>query len=359
MKNLYCILLLFLTYISYANDGVYLTHGGVIYPTKETKIALEKEILSFKVSPEGVASVTIQFTFNNPENISRKLLIGFQAPTSVGDVSNEMKNRNQISNFIILQNEKILPYEIKKAECENCELKNVNEIDFVETEVGVFVYLFEITFKPGMNEIQHSYEFPYSSNVAINEFYNYILTTGSKWAGGKIKDLTITIDMGKNSYFYVNDIFDKNTEWSIIGTGKVTQDKFDYIDNDFCKMIRILNGYLQIKCYQFEPKKNIEFGIVNKLSFITYPIHHEKIKEGKIVSLGKMQLDGNYSKNELRLMRNTIYAQYGYVFNAPDLKEYFSQFGWYIPNPNLKMEDIQLEQFEKDFIEKIISKENQ
>jgi hypothetical protein len=42
-------------------------------------------------------------------------------------------------------------------------------------------------------------------------------------------------------------------------------------------------------------------------------------------SSGFFELD----KNELRLLRNTIYAKYGYKFNSPDLQRHFSQFSWY------------------------------
>jgi hypothetical protein len=35
------------------------------------------------------------------------------------------------------------------------------------------------------------------------------------------------------------------------------------------------------------------------------------------------------NKNELRLLRNTIYAKYGYIFRSKDLQNHFSQFEWY------------------------------
>lgn len=38
-----------------------------------------------------------------------------------------------------------------------------------------------------------------------------------------------------------------------------------------------------------------------------------------------------YSKAELRLMRNTIYAIHGRRFTSPDLQEYFGRFPWYQP----------------------------
>ncbi|MCX2679284.1 YARHG domain-containing protein [Galbibacter sp. EGI 63066] len=348
--------MLILTFSVFGNDGAYLTRGSVIYPTQETKISLEKEILSFKIK-DRVAYVNIQFEFNNPENTDRKLLIGFQAPTAAGDVSDSLSNLNQINNFTIIQNGKILPYQLKAAECEDCELKDPKDFHFSQSETGIFVFLFEITFKPGLNQINHSYNFPASSNVSFDRFYNYILTTGSKWAGGKIKDLTVNIDMGQNQYFYVNDIFGQTADWSIIGSGKVINKKFNYIDNGPYRMVRVLSGQLQIKVTDFQPTKNIEFGVISKYAFYSSPVDYGKAMMGEIISIRNLTLETNHSKSQLRLLRNTIYARYGYDFDSPDLKEYFSQFAWYMPDPNLKMEDIKLTEKEKAFVEKILMKE--
>jgi hypothetical protein len=38
-----------------------------------------------------------------------------------------------------------------------------------------------------------------------------------------------------------------------------------------------------------------------------------------------------YSKQDLKLMRNEIYARYGYIFNSADLKTYFEKKKWYEP----------------------------
>lgn len=352
------ILLTILTFSIFGNDGVYLTHGGVIYPTKETKISLNKEILSFKVL-DKVAYVDIQFEFNNLENVERKLLVGFQAPTSAGDVSEQISNTNQILNFKILNNGQILPYQLKAAKCEDCELKDPKAFHFSQAETGVFVYLFEVTFKPGINKINHSYTFPASSNVEMSQFYNYILTTGSKWANGTIKDFTLYIDIGINKYFYVNDIFGQKANWSIIGSGKVTNKKFGYIDNDSCRMVRVLSGKLQINIKDFKPTKNIEFGIIDENSFITRPTDYERIKNGKVLSLGYSNLEETYTKDKLKLLRNTIYAQYGYSFKTKDLQEYFLQFEWYMPDPNLTIEQIILTEKEKKFIDEILKREKE
>ena len=38
-----------------------------------------------------------------------------------------------------------------------------------------------------------------------------------------------------------------------------------------------------------------------------------------------------YTKAELRILRNSIFARHGYIFNSDDLYNHFAQFGWYNP----------------------------
>lgn len=108
----------------------------------------------------------------------------------------------------------------------------------------------------------------------------------------------------------------------------------------------------------FKPTRNINFGRFSDHSFIFYPIYADKIKSGEIVTLSLFGDPSRYSKDELRLKRNTIYARHGYAFSSSDLTEYFSQFEWYIPNPNLTMEDIELSEWEKEYVEEIIRLES-
>lgn len=41
-----------------------------------------------------------------------------------------------------------------------------------------------------------------------------------------------------------------------------------------------------------------------------------------------------YSKQDLKLMRNEIYARYGYIFSSTDLKTHFEKKKWYEPKVN-------------------------
>ena len=42
------------------------------------------------------------------------------------------------------------------------------------------------------------------------------------------------------------------------------------------------------------------------------------------------------NKNDLRLLRNLIYAKHGYQFKSEDLKQIYENFDWYKVNPNFK-----------------------
>ena len=49
-------------------------------------------------------------------------------------------------------------------------------------------------------------------------------------------------------------------------------------------------------------------------------------------NLLKLEQINNFSLAELRILRNTIYARYGYKFVSDDLATHFSQFSWYEGN---------------------------
>ena len=66
-------------------------------------------------------------------------------------------------------------------------------------------------------------------------------------------------------------------------------------------------------------------------------------EEPKIeVEIPEFRVKKKYSENrlltldsaELRIMRNQIFAQYGYIFQSPELKDHFNQKDWYNPTRN-------------------------
>jgi hypothetical protein len=62
------------------------------------------------------------------------------------------------------------------------------------------------------------------------------------------------------------------------------------------------------------------------------------------------------ARDELRILRNTVYAKYGLIFSSRDLTEHFSKFNWYRPqNRNV---DNRLTNADKSLIQSIQAFEN-
>lgn len=61
----------------------------------------------------------------------------------------------------------------------------------------------------------------------------------------------------------------------------------------------------------------------------------------------------DFSKDELALARNEIFARHGYVFNTDKYKDYFGKKAWYKPNPNFKETDLNdFEKYNASYIKK-------
>ncbi len=346
------------------NDGTFLSNGSVIFPVNETKISLEKEILNFQCK-NGLAKVNIYFEFNNPESQDLKALVGFVSPFYNFDSPKENNPSKLIRKFTVVFNNEILPFSRKWSRCDTCQLNDFTEKLKEDDWSGQFVNLFEVEFKPGLNKILHSYEFSASSYVYLEEIYTYVLQTGRKWAGGVIKDFTLEIDCGENQLVFIDDIFGKEAEWTIIGTGKICNEKIqeDIFEEYDIKLFRIVSGSLRINIKDFSPQKDIYFGIFDRNWYVSRLFNKGLFSEDFMNALNDIKYDDYYRESEignkdLKLLRNLIYAQYNYDFKNKEYKQFFSQFDWYMPDPNLKMEDIKLTETHKKYLSRIIELEN-
>jgi len=344
------LLLIISTQLLTANDGSYLSRGGVLRPMQETRVILQKEILSFTCHGDK-STTNVYFEFNNPKNETITSLVGFVVPLPVGDVSTWHWKNKGVSDFKIQHDGMLLPYELKIADNPEGQLYDTSNYDFSQFEGDVYVYLFEVKFHPGINKIIHSYKSFASNSVMYNRQFDYVLTTGSKWAESSIKDLTVEISFQEDAYFYVDDVFGDAADWNIVGTGKITNKR----------MVRLQSGKLMIHTNNLIPKEDIAFGIYDNASYCHYGVDWDdptnKIRHA--ICQRALSEKGKYSKKELRLIRNGIYAEYGYAFKSQDLKEYFNTYAWYLSDPNLRINDIVLSERDNEFIKRIIALEKQ
>jgi serine/threonine-protein kinase len=79
----------------------------------------------------------------------------------------------------------------------------------------------------------------------------------------------------------------------------------------------------------------------------------QKILAGQPVSAADLT---GLPKLRLRLLRNTVYARHGRIFDSPELRVYFARQSWYQPRPDYK--DTLLTATDKTNVETILALEN-
>ncbi len=234
---------------AYANDGAFYAEGTHLIPISETDISVKKEVLTLNRVGE-IIQVTVYYEFFNPE-AQKEVLMGFEAaPPSVDFNTQSVKQFPQhpyMYNFKVVMNGEPMSYQVAHVseydenwnkisdpeyyvdgEIKSASIKELYLEDWFEDgdpeAVGhpLYVYHFKAQFRPGLNIIQHSYDFDISDqrNGSTSEFF-YILTAANRWANNQIDDFTLYVNMGDYTSFHIAPGFFKSPdEWEIQGIGK-------------------------------------------------------------------------------------------------------------------------------------------
>jgi hypothetical protein len=342
----------------HANDGVFYAQGNHLVPVKETVVELKKEILKLKRNGDYMA-VDVYFEFFNP-GPEKTEIVGFVTPPAVGDVSDSIARHPQIKDFSAVVNNQNLSFKI--ARMEDTGFQSIGG----ETVSGYdFVYYFEVKFKPGINLIRHQYQFRGGNSVEMEFDFGYRLTTGNMWANSEIGDFTLEIDMGERALFSLPWTFQTNdaeANWRLLGDGKIGKDQ-DYIFESQYRSVYTRNGAVQWKATHFHPEIDLSvvgFQILNQAYAWGRPDLASVVNEWLPCTLFSgydEECLKDLTNNQLRIMRNFIYARNGLRFKSKDLTAYFSQFIWYDPIDGLSVDKINLEDWEQKAIVAIIAEE--
>jgi hypothetical protein len=95
-------------------------------------------------------------------------------------------------------------------------------------------------------------------------------------------------------------------------------------------------AYNELYISLHEEINNMIYYLYNKPIENKNEIEKRIIYNGDILLLDKINKN-NFScltKEELRILRNTIFAKYGYIFQSKDLSKHFNRFTWYKPQYN-------------------------
>lgn len=372
MKKL--LLILVFSFPIFANDGVFYAEGNTLIPLQETQIELKKEILKFYVVDHNFAKVDVYFEFYNPAN-TKTVTVGFVTPPADGDVTEEEAEKPFISNFTANVNGKILPYKIKRLKETTFNLETKED---ESPKDDYFVYHFPVTFKKGLNIIRHTYRYRGGESVELDRDFDYQITTGKTWANKQIDDFELQIHLD-NGIFAVPARFIKPNidpalgmdkelaDWKIVGDGAMesTSRKWFNVDaSQYVRMVHLNRGWLSFKAKNFKPDYDISFGEYNWAAgwASVWCDFGQECVEGdsleKITRYFNLQpyadfesIDfDEFTAKDFKYLRNYFYAVRGLDFKDEQLRKFYSQFFWYKPDKNLKIENIKLSKAEDKFL---------
>lgn len=306
MKNKCFVIILFYTALNiYANDSWVESAGGSfsIIDGKMTDVQMVSENIKITLF-DNYYEMDILFNFfNSGETV--ELNVGFpEYSYGTGTVTN-------IRNFDTSVNNNHVDIEIMANNDINSKIKQwyIKKVIFQKNE-----YL----------ESRVKYQADYS-NYGSYKSVEYLYGTGCTWKD-EIKNITINII--NHTTFWLNNIDFHTGSWDPINKKRINESHFPI------NILRKTNDEIEINVNNITPYKDDTFLLI----FSSFPVFENPlfgisesrwVLRDRIFNANDLLLLNN---EQLRLMRNSIYAYHGYVFQSIDLQEYFSKQYWYKRN---------------------------
>jgi len=362
---------------TFANDGVFYASGNQLIPITETDISVKKEVLTINRVGNHL-EVTVYYEFFNPKG-EKELLVGFEAeaPYNGPDPMDFFPKHPHIQNFKVILNGEPLTYEIAHVErgryddngdfvpsqyylngkFQNWTKKQIEDTLIAWNYPGSmpidYVYHFKAKFRPGLNIIQHTYDFDLSFSVEEEFHFPYILTAANRWANHQIDDFTLNINLGDHVSFHLFPEFFKTAEeWTILGKGKTTIDTvWGLVEGQKCPVFHIQEGSISFRKANFHPEGELRISQRREwtISAWSWSDNDDDYDAASILKCFKEQyfpisLPKERKKEDLyytifspeqrRILKNLPFAYRGYIFKSKELQDYFESTEWYLPNSN-------------------------
>ncbi len=298
-----------------ANDGAFFGQGSTVFPVKDDAIALDTEVLEIEQGGPTVGyyvahwKVTVTYTFRNTTKAPVTVQMGFPewceaTPDTMDQPEGTPCAGWTISDFRVqIDGEPGPKVTVKTAEPGKGPLADL--------EYGR-VHTFPVAFGPEQTRtVRHTYRHATAITSPWCSDLYYILQTGALWKGS-LRSLDITVkthadfdgDPGYNEHWI------KGTE----GRPKAA-------------VTANPNGgqTLKWRLESVEPKHDLAVSFCEPKKMMA---RMEAATDVVYMEPGEV---GMWDAAQLRVMRNTIYAAYGYAFKSADLKAHFAKKPWYRP----------------------------
>lgn len=323
LKSSLVLVIATLTLTAAANDATYFTKGAQLIPLQESDIAIKSEVLTFTLTDDGYTTVDVLYEFNNT-GAAKTVKMGFEAisPYNSGDEVRTDGVHPYIDRFTVEMNGKTLSYN-------NHLSPPINPDAPEEDRSYYYIYAFDALFNHGINRVHHTYRFRDSNGVGRAFIIPYWLMPATRWKGETIGDFTLNIQAPETAKHFVlpTGVFE-GAEFKVTkGAGKVRTTTNQWGDKYI--EIALRNGAVQWHKTGFRPTDDFEITSADLLYAF-----NENASVGAFYDRSPSYIV-RYDDKPLpkRIVRNMPYANRGYVFKSRDLRDYFSKFFWYMPDP--------------------------
>lgn len=345
-----------LTTLLHANDGVFYMSGTHLVPLKETDIELKKEILEITKIDDQWTEIKVDFTFLNTGKAKTET-VGFVYSQPFGDVEGD---EPYLKDFTVRANGETLDY--KDAPIDKSQLE-----EYAQNQDRAFH--FKVNFKKGENKILHTYTYKHGQSVDEEYAVHYVVTSARSWANEKVDDFSLIIDMGEGELFTVPASLESmGAEWKV-GDGRISSSFPHPRGEGSAREVR--QGSKPVRYVQkgFEPVNELYISSITdhfRAAFIDknitdLPKEIKEVHNGDYMAFHYFYTPETPIKelptltpNQLRFFRNLPYAKKGYDFKNKELKDLFSKFFWYAPQPG---KEVILNEKEAKFVSYIKSLE--
>lgn len=366
-----------------ANDCVFFVKGNQLIPDDTEKdISVQKEILTISLQDDGYTTVNVYYEFFNKLDTDKTVVMGFEAnPPYNTDAEFSPKgihpyirsfavkmndNEIQYKNAVVGLNASraLKPLDLKewKASGEAYEESNGQMLTNGNLEMNyAYAYYFDATFKPGLNKIVHNYSYDTSNGVGQVFIVDYKLSPATRWANQQIDDFTLIVRADKTAkHFMIKKATLPNAEIKLLeGSGKNRVVKHY---NDEYYEFTLRNGAFSLHENNFKPDKENELNINScENLYYTFDEAGDHMKVGctydrsrnffYITNVLKTDFD-------VKVAHNLPYAHRGHVFKNKELKEYFENLWWYMPDAKYVDSQEDFTETDKEFLKKEKVKED-
>lgn len=303
MKKLLFVLFLGLVSLkAFADDTIYgLRSGALVQITdKHPSVSMINEVITIDAY-ESYYEINVDFLFYNDSN-AQELTLGFPVTEFYGN--------GQLYDFEFWFNDKPQQRKFTPIKADETQLYKTRN-----------AYTIPVKFESGLTKTRVKYKNAYGSGPIIAYYYG----SGAAWKG-KIQSVELYLTNHTSSRYFRAE--------------KTIKAPLEFISDNTL--------YLYMKDVNPDPKDCFSF------LFFDFSTNNGESKPS-ITSI-KPGRDEYYTKEQYRILRNTIFAAHGYTFKSQDLQDYFSKASWYKPNPDYS--DAELLSEEKTLIDQLRRAEN-